>query len=231
VLLVFAFLIIPAAIGVLHGARFSSQLAIAWIVGTLTAFAGLAISYAGDFSTGATLVCTYGAALALAGVAHGLRLPQARGAKLDVGLRFARWLIAALLAASGIWIAISPQADQPVLDALERAFPAIRTAYMDERSRTIGDEASAFGERYREEARKLREREAESRWKGDPLDEEEVRRIASFQKSYNEMIRGEEFVARTVRGKAREARRWWIAGVFLLIAASLVVSLPSSRKR
>jgi zinc/manganese transport system permease protein len=231
VLLVFAFLIIPAAIGVLHAERFPAQLAVAWIVGTLTAFAGLAISYAGDFSTGATLVCTYGAALALAGVAHGLRLPQARGAKFGVAQRFTRRLIAAVLAASGIWIAISPRADQPVLDALERAFPPIRTAYMDAKSRAIGDEAASFAERYRDEARKLREREAESRWKGAPLDEEEVRRIASFQKSYNEMIRGEDFVAREVRSRAREARRWWIAAVFLAIAASLVVSLSGARRR
>ncbi|HEY4998138.1 MAG TPA: metal ABC transporter permease, partial [Usitatibacter sp.] len=147
VLLVFAFLIIPAAIGVLHATRFSSQLAIAWVAGTLTAVAGLAISYAGDFSTGATLVCTYGAALAIAGVAHGLRFPRTRGARFDTAFRLARRLIAALLAASGIWVAVSPRADQPVLDALERAFPAIRSAYMDPKSLAIGAEAQSYGER------------------------------------------------------------------------------------
>jgi zinc/manganese transport system permease protein len=229
VLLVFAFLIIPAAIGVLHGARFTTQLAIAWVAGTLTAFVGLAVSYASDFSTGATLVCTFGVALALAGVVHGLRLPQARGAKFDVALRFGRWLVAALLAASGIWIAISPRADQPVLDALERAFPAIRSAYMDEKSLAIGAEATAFAERYRDAAASLRAREAERRWKDKPLEEEEVRRFASFEKSYNEMIRGEEFVTREVRARARQAKRAWIAGVFLLIAVSLVVSVPKAR--
>jgi hypothetical protein len=71
------------------------------------------------------------AAVAIAGIVHGWRMPRAKGAMLDVGLRFARWLVAALLAASGIWIAISPRADQPVLDAVERAFPAIRSAYME----------------------------------------------------------------------------------------------------
>jgi hypothetical protein len=124
-------------------------------------------------------------------VARGLRLPQARGAKIDVALRFGRWLIAALLAASGIWIAISPRADQPVLDALERAFPAIRSAYMDAKSLAIAAEPSAFAERNRDEAAKLQ--------------------------------------AREVRGRAREAKRVWIAGVFLLIAASLLISLPRAR--
>ncbi len=231
VLLVFAFLIIPAAIGVLHAVRFRDQLFIAWAAGTVTALVGLAVSYAGDFSTGATLVCTYGLALALAGIAHGLRVPQARGSTAEIGLRFTRWLIAALLAASGIWIAIQPLADQPVLDALEHAFPAIRSAYMDEKLRGIAADADAQAARYRDEAQKLRDREAERRWKGEPLDEGEVRRIASFLKSYNEMTRGEEFVAREVRGKARSSQRWWIAAVFLVLALSVVVSLPRRSRR
>jgi zinc/manganese transport system permease protein len=231
VLLVFAFLTIPAAIGVLHAIAFRSQLLIAWAAGTATALAGLAISYAGDFSTGATLVCTYGFALAIAAVGQGFRVPQAKGSMLEVSLRLGRWIFAALLAASGIWIALSPRADQPLLDAMERAFPAIRASYMDDKARATAAEAAQYAERYRDEAAKLRAREEERRWKGEPLDELEVRRIGSFMKSYNEMTRGEEFVVREVRGRAREANRWWIAGILLALAASLVVSLPSKRTR
>lgn len=185
VLPVFSFLIIPAAIGVLHGERFSSQLAIAWIAGSVTSMAGLAVAYAGDFSTGATLVCAFGVSLAIAAVAQGLRLPQPRGAKFDVLFRLGRWLVAALLAASAIGIAISPRADQPVLDALERAFPAIRTAYMDEKAVAAETEVQHYSERYKAEAEKLR---------------------------------------------AREAKRGWIAAVFMLIAVSLVISLPRTPK-
>src|SRR5207344_1569949 len=112
VLLVFAFLIIPAAIGVLHADAFPRQLAIAWIAGTATALVGLAVSYAGDFSTGATLVCTYGAALAAAGIAYGLRLPHSSGATFEVAARLGRWVGAALLAASALWIVVAPRADQ-----------------------------------------------------------------------------------------------------------------------
>jgi zinc/manganese transport system permease protein len=230
VLLVFAFLIIPAAIGVLHGTSFRSQLAIAWAAGTATAAIGLAVSYAGDFSTGATLVCTYGAALAMAGIAHGLRLPQARGARFVVMLRIARWLVAALLGASGLWIMISPRADQPVLDALESAFPAVRAAYMDAKSRAVVEDAGRYAERYRADAEKLRVTEAEHRWKSDPLPEEEVRRIASFLKSYNEMMKGEGFVIRELRDRSREANRFAIGAIFLAVAASLVVSLPRRRR-
>jgi len=229
VLLVFAFLIIPAAIGVLHANTFRSQLIVAWAAGTATALVGLVVSYLGDYSTGATLVCTYGFALAIAGVAQALRMPQEKGAMAHVTLRFARWLIAALLAASGIGVAIWPRADQPLLDAMERAFPAIRSAYMDDKEQVTAEEAARFSERYRDEAAKLRAREEERRWKGQPLDEVEVRRIGSFLKSYNEMIRGEEFVVSEVRSRARERNRWRIGGVLVLMALSLVVSLPSKR--
>ena len=229
VLLVFAFLIIPAAIGVLHAITFRSQLVIAWISGTATAFVGLVVSYVGDFSTGATLVCTYGFALAVAAVAQAFRLPQAKGSIMEVSWRLGRWVFAALLAASGLWIVISPRADQPLLDATERAFPAIRSAYMDEKAQAAAAEAAQDAERYRDEAAKLRAREEERRWKGEPLDEVEVRRIGSFLKSYNEMTRGEEFVIREVRARSREKNRWWIGGVMVALALSLVVSLPSRR--
>ena len=229
VLLVFAFLIIPAAIGVLHGNGFREQLAIAWIAGAATAIAGLAISYAGDFSTGATLVCTYGLALALAGIAYTLRAPQPYGATFEIALRFARWFTAALLAASAIWIVIAPRADQPVLDALEGVFPAIRNAYMDETLVAIAAEAERDGARYRGEADKLRARESEHRWKGEPLEEIEVRKIASFLKSYNEMMRGSEFVVREVRSRARETNRGWIAAVLLVFALALLLGPPPRR--
>ena len=229
VLLVFAFLIIPAAIGVLHAHVFRRQLAIAWIAGTLTAIAGLALSYAGDFSTGATLVCTYGFALALAGVAEGLRAPQPYGAKFEIAVRVGRWVTAAVLIASAAWIVVSPRADQPVLDALERVFPAIRSAYMDAGAIAAAAEAESYVARYRAETQALREREAERRWKGEPLEEQEVRRIASYLKSKNEMMKGEEFVAREMRNRAREIRRLWIAAVFLVFALALFVR-PAKRR-
>jgi hypothetical protein len=78
------------------------------------------------------VVAAAGLTLAVAAIARALRMPQAKGSMTEVGLRFARWMIAALLAASGIWIAISPRAEQPLLDAVERAFPAVRSAYLED---------------------------------------------------------------------------------------------------
>jgi len=70
--------------------------------------------------------------VAIAAVVQALRMPRATGSLGEAGVRFARWMVAALLAASGIWIVISPRADQPLLDAMERVFPAVRAAYMVE---------------------------------------------------------------------------------------------------
>jgi zinc/manganese transport system permease protein len=208
VLLVFAFLIIPAAIGVLQAQGFGRQLLIAWGVGTVVAFAGLAASYLLDLSTGATLVCAYGVALAITGLARW----KSRW------LGSLRWAAAAVLVLCAFAIVLFPRADQPLLDAAERLVPKIRWAYMDEKSRRIAAEAEAYAERYRGEAGKLRDSEAQRRWKGAPLDELEVRRVASFLKSYNEMVNGETFVAREVRSRARAEHRFAIAAVFLLLA-------------
>ena len=215
VLLVFAFLIIPAAIGALLADGFRRQLLIAWGVGTIVAIAGLAISYAFDFSTGATLVCAYGVALALVGLA---RLPRL--------LSTLRWCFAAVLAASAILVIAFPRADQPLLDAIERLWPPIRHAYMDPKALAITADAESYASRYRDEAERLRTREAERRWKGEPMEELEVRRVASFLKSYNEMIGGETFVVREVRGRAREERRLWL-GASLLLAAAAIAGLPA----
>ncbi|HWZ08321.1 MAG TPA: metal ABC transporter permease, partial [Bradyrhizobium sp.] len=78
VLLVFSFLIIPAAIGVMYASTLSRQLAIGWIAGILTSAAGFSLSFAFDLPTGAAIVCAFGAALALAGLAY----PFVRGDRL-----------------------------------------------------------------------------------------------------------------------------------------------------
>src|SRR3954449_8684414 len=52
VLLVFSFLIIPAAIGVLYADSLGRQLALGWGIGSLACVAGLALSFAFDLPTG-----------------------------------------------------------------------------------------------------------------------------------------------------------------------------------
>jgi zinc/manganese transport system permease protein len=60
VLLVFAFLIVPAVCGVLLAEGIGRRLAVGWAAGVLTSAVGIAASYAWDLPTGATVVCAFG---------------------------------------------------------------------------------------------------------------------------------------------------------------------------
>lgn len=83
VLLVFAFLIVPALCGALLAQGIGARLAVGWIVGVAGSVLGVALSYLWDLPTGATVVCVFGALLALVGAYVTMAAPssgQARGA-------------------------------------------------------------------------------------------------------------------------------------------------------
>jgi len=221
VLLVFSFLIIPAAIGVQYADRMAGQLAIGWIAGTLASLAGLAASYAFELPTGAAMVCTFGAMLALAGLCYPFLQADAMQALRAVAFAV-RASLALILAASAILLMASPRADQPLLDAAEYFIPSLRQLTLSAREADVYEDAAAHAQRYRGEAERLNAMEADSRSQGQALDDLQVRRMSSFVRSYGEMQRGEEFVMREVRVRARERIRWG-AGAGLLAIALLMV--------
>lgn len=228
VLLVFSFLIIPAAVGVLYADGVGRQLAIGWAVGVAASLAGLVLSYAWDLPTGSTMVCVFGAALALAGLAW----PIVRGGRRKFGqaVRAVRAAAAALLVLSGAWLMIAPRADQPLLDSVEYTVPGVGVSYLNESELEVYRDADHYAKRYQREAERLNEKEARSRWQGEALDDQQVRRISSFLQSYNEMRKGEEFVKREVRSRARERARW-IAGPVLIVLGLLCVPWRRGRRR
>jgi len=216
VLLVFSFLIIPAAIGVLYADTLARQLAIGWVAGALTSAAGLAISFVFDLPTGATMVCVFGAALAIAGLFYPILRGDARLMVRRTGLAL-RWCAAIALAGSALWLVAAPRADQPLLDVAEYVLPALRSGYLSRVEFATYEDARRYAERHRVEAERLNAMETRSRSQGDALDELTVQRISSFLESYGEMRRGEEFVMREVTSRARERVRWmWGVGLFVL---------------
>ena len=229
VLLVFSFLIIPAAIGVIFASSPVRQLAIGWGVGTVTSAAGLAASFAFDLPTGATIVCAFGAALAAAGLLYPFLRGDRRSATA-IMIATARWSAAAILAASALQFAIAPRADQPLIDMAEQAFPRLRTLYLTRAEEATFADAGAYAERYRTEAEALNDREKRSRTEGDALDDFSVARMASFLKSYAEMRKGEQFVMDEVRARARERERW-VVSAGLLAFALLLAPVPWRRLR
>ena len=227
VLLVFSFLIAPAAIGVMFASTLARQLAIGWATGTLASAAGLAVSFVFDLPTGAAMVCTFGAALAVAGLLHPfLRGDRAGAAR--IALATARWSIAAILAGSAVQLAAEPHADQPLLDIAEYTVPALRALYFTRTEQATFVEAREYAERHRVEAERLNDMERRSRTEGEALDDVSVGRISSFLKSYGEMRKGEQFVMDEVRSRARERNRWGMS-LTLLIFALLLAPLPWRR--
>jgi zinc/manganese transport system permease protein len=229
VLLVFSFLIIPAAIGVMFASSLPRQLAIGWIVGTLTSAAGLAASFAFDLPTGAAMVCAFGGALAIAGLLYPL-LRGDRQRAFRVAIATARWTIAAILAGSALQLAAAPRADQPVIDMVEYALPSLRTLYFTRAEQASFVEASEFAERHRIAAEQLNELEKRNRTEGEALDDVKLGRISSFLKSYGEMRKGEQFVMAEVRARVRERVRW-SASLGLLTFALLLAPIPWRRLR
>ncbi|HKD19390.1 MAG TPA: metal ABC transporter permease [Thermoanaerobaculia bacterium] len=65
VLLVFCFLIVPSVTAMLFSEKLGTRLAIGWTMGALVSAGGVALSFALDLPTGATIVATFGAVLLL----------------------------------------------------------------------------------------------------------------------------------------------------------------------
>ena len=220
VLLVFSFLIIPAAIGVMFAESLFGQLAVGWIVGTIVAAIGLLGSFIFDLPTGAAMVCAFGISLASAGITYPFLRGDHRLAARSV-VAAARWIGAVILVGSAIQFATAPRADQPLIDFAEWAVPSLRSLYFTRAEATTFADASEHAERYRREAEDLNERERLNRTEGQGFDDFTVARISSFLKSYGEMRKGEQFVMDEVRMRARARVRWAAAGSFLVFALVL----------
>jgi zinc/manganese transport system permease protein len=227
VLLVFSFLIIPAAIGVMFADSLARQLAIGWIIGTVVSAAGLLASFIFDLPTGAAMVCAFGVSLAIAGVVYPFLRGDRRRA-IRSSIVTARWVGAVVLAGSAVQLAAAPRADQPLLDLAEWPVPSLRTLYFTRAEATTYADASEHAERYRRQAEQLNERERRNRTEAQSLDDFTVARISSFLKSYGEMRKGEQFVMSEVRARARERIRW--VGSLGLLAFALLIAPVSWRR-
>src|SRR5262249_28840462 len=109
--------------------------------------------------------------------------------------------------ASSLWLIFNPAADQPLLAMVERATGLGPASFLDGTDRTTYQEAMRDAARFQQEVATLNAKERAARV-GAPLSDEEVRRVASYQQSFNEMARGERFVEDVLRAKARRRERW-----------------------
>jgi zinc/manganese transport system permease protein len=220
VLLVFSLLIVPAVIGSIFSGRLAVVLLIAWGVGIAGCAAGLAGSYALDLPTGAAMVTALAGFLLLAGLVKALVVAGTEQRRTNLRIAANSLASAALIAllASCVWLMLNPTGDQPLLALVERATGTTPAQFLGPVERDTYESATRDVVRFQGEVDRLDAMEKAARYQGTPLSDDEIRRIASYQQSFNEMTRGERFVQDVLRGKARTRERWIIGVPGTLIA-------------
>jgi zinc/manganese transport system permease protein len=231
VLLVFSFLIIPAAIGMLYTSRLEMALGIGWIAGSIVSVVGLGLSYVWDLPTGAAMVCVFGMALAfLATIKPLVFSAERRRAQAWLRMRFYGMRAALVfIFASALWLVANPYADQPLLDLLEKVQPSLRAPFLTSAELERLNQSRLSEVKAQQEATRLSEKERSSRWQGATLSDTELRKIASYTQSFLEMKKGEQVVQRAMRDKARGRQRWVLGIPLLAIClAAWLWMLPTS---
>ena len=226
VLLVFSFLIVPAVIGFLFSDRMGAALAVGWAAGVAASMAGFGISVALDAPTGAAMVAAFAGVLLLAGALRALFVgsPAARRANRRRATLAAAVVASLAVFGQGVWLIAAPAGDQPLLAVFEAATGLGPERFMTPAERNTYREAGEMERRNRAEVERLRGMEREARWSGEGLGEEDLRRVGSFQQSFNEMGRGERFVQDHLRARARSRERWWV-GVPMVVLSCLAMLL------
>jgi len=210
VLLVFSYLIVPAAIAGLFAASVRDRLLVAWGIGAALSAAGLYASWTWDLPTGPAIVAAFGAATALVALGFAFkRLPL---------LWFAR-IFFMVLALAGLLLAAFPRGDQPWLDALENLAPAVQEVFLtpDERA-TRRDSAESIAAAGAELAR-LRALEQDVRWGSRQMDAGEQERLRQYLAGRSEMLAGDQLTLKALRAQARERQRYALGIPLLFLGA------------
>jgi zinc/manganese transport system permease protein len=210
VLLVFCFLIVPALVGGLFSSRIGVALAVGWVAGAVASAVGIFGSFLLDAPTGAVTVVAFAAVLVVAGAVRAFAIAPADERKRNrtIGLRVGSLVLCLLFGLSGAWVVIAPGGDHPILAAIEMAIGPER--FMTPRERADYLDATAIERRHKDEVDRLYSLERQSRWQGDELTADQIRRIGAIQQTLTEMGRGERFVMNYLSTRARERERWFI---------------------
>jgi zinc/manganese transport system permease protein len=210
VLLVFAYLIIPAALAVLFATVLRRRLLLAWALGAVLTACGLYASWVWDLPTGPAIVSAFGAAMALVGIGAALKKTNPR--------KLAQ-LLFATIGLAGLLLIAFPRMDQPWLDALHRVVSPLETVFLDEHEHTTRADTIESLERARAELARLRELEQDVRWGRKELDPEKLERMRQYIAGRSEIAAGEELVLRHLRDKARGRSRWLLGLPLVLVGA------------
>jgi zinc/manganese transport system permease protein len=230
VLLVFAYLVIPAALAVLVVASVRARLAVGWTVGVLASAGGLAAAYRWDLPTGASVVTCLGAVLAAAALARGAA--ALAGAARREGwraLRGAGTVVCGAIALGGVLLLLFPAMDHPWLDVLEAGIPAVRRLFLTPAERQADAESSRALVAAETELARLRALHEDARWGRRPLPPETLERLRQFLAGRGEIAAGDRLVLATHRARARSRQRWVLGAPLFLAGAAGALTLCRGR--
>jgi zinc/manganese transport system permease protein len=217
VLLVFSYLIVPAAVSVLASASVSGRLVIGWILGALVSAAGLWASFAWDLPTGAAVVASFGALMGAVAGGLGLRALIRGGPAL---LLKAGVAICAAVAVAGLLLAALPRMDHHWLDWVEAGVPAVELVFLSPAERQVWRDSREGLARGASELRRLKTLQEDVQWGRAKLSEEQQERLRQFLAARGEITAGDRFVLATLRGRARARQRYWL-GLPMLLAGTV----------
>jgi zinc/manganese transport system permease protein len=210
VLLVFSYLIVPAALAGLFAASLLRRLVLAWALGAALTGVGLYASWTWDLPTGPAIVTAFGAATALAALGFSVRKLTWRQAGLFASA-------VALLA--GLLLVAFPRMDHPWLDVLEDMAPPLQIAFLDAGERLTRNEALESTKRARAELARLRDLDQDVRWGKVEMEPDKAERLRQYLAGRSEISAGDELVLRHMRGKARERQRFGLGVPLMLLGA------------
>lgn len=222
VLLVFSYLIVPAAIAGLFASSVRGKLMIGWALGAGITAVGLGASWIADLPTGPAIVAAFGATTAA--VALGFALWRA--SFLIMGK-----LLAGVAAVIGLLLIAFPHMDHPWLDAVEKAAPATQDIFLtsverETRRDSIESIASASAELER-----LRLLEQDVRWGKQTLTPEKQDHLRQYLAGRSEILAGDQLVLQELRVQARTRQRYGLGiPLFLLGAGALVLMMRQQRR-
>ena len=222
VLLVFCYLIVPAAIAGLFSFAMRGRLLLAWALGSSLSAAGLGASWSWDLPTGPAIVAAFGAATAL--VAAGFAVKRASARDWATSLAVLASLAGALLLAF-------PEMDQPWLDALEKIAPSVQEVFLTEDERAERADSLESIASARAELARLRALEQDVRWGKKDLPPDEQERLRQYLAGRSEISAGDQLALRELGARARERQRFGLGIPLLLAGTAALLFLRRSGQR
>ena len=230
VLLVFSYLIVPAAIAALLVHSVSARLALGWALGFVVSLLGLVASATWDLPTGATVVTTFGVSMAAVAACLGLRiLIQATRAKDLSALTGAGIAALAVLALAGLLLVIVPHMDHHWLNWLEKAAPSVQLAFLTSDERETYRDSQEAVQRGQSEIQRLRAMQQQVQWGTREMSEEMQERLRQYLASRSEITAGDQIVLKHLQSKARQRQRFWLGIPLLLFGAGGALTLARAR--